>query len=451
MSNVSRWFLPLFLAIIGGIAAFILIPIEAVMVKEQLAGFPDSDVFSNSLRPIILGVICFMPALAALAYCFGSTFDRYLARQFMAIFGICLAALFVIWMLLDLNDNLGDFGSSDNKAKVLFLFYLYRMPSVLLLLLPYSLLLALIYGLGKFSKTNEIIAIVQSGTGVVRVCLGLILTGLWCSALLLGLNYHWAPRAEGFKDEMIAKALGKPILEAVNVLYRAPDSPRLWMVGAFPEKFLEDQPLQNVEVTTIKDGGGLSERMFADQAWYERKTRKWTFGSPLITRYTDGQAPVFEKIEGSLEKRDWPETPSQIIKPGKEAEYQGIPELSTWLASPLANQAVSNRPSYLTQWHYRWALPMSCIVTVLLAAPLSIHFARRGAGSGIFLAIVLIVLMLFVSSVTLALGEAAVIPAVLAAWLPNLIFSLMGLYLFHLRITGRPIYQSVKRLFAVNS
>ena len=117
----------------------------------------------------------------------------------------------------------------------------------------------------------------------------------------------------------------------------------------------------------------------------------------------------------------------------------------------MALQPTSNRSAYLTHWHYRWALPLTCLVTVLLAAPLSIHFARRGAGSGIFLAIVLSMLMLFISSITLALGEAAVVPPLLAAWLPNIVFSLLGLYLYRRRVTGRPIYQSVLRLVTVNN
>jgi lipopolysaccharide export LptBFGC system permease protein LptF len=61
------------------------------------------------------------------------------------------------------------------------------------------------------------------------------------------------------------------------------------------------------------------------------------------------------------------------------------------------------------------------------------------------------VLMIFFSSVTLALGEASLIPPVLAAWLPNIGFGLLGLWLYHRRVTGRPIYQSIKRLITVNS
>ncbi|QTN31125.1 LptF/LptG family permease [Akkermansiaceae bacterium] len=451
MSNVPRWLPPLIALALGLLAAAFLVPAERAAVAEQFFGFPDSDILTNSLRPWIMALICLMPAIAVTAYSLGNTFDRYLARQFAAIFLICLAALFGIWLLLDLDDNFRDFHGSKNLAASVLYFYLHRLPAILLVLLPYALLLALIQGLGKFSKSNEIIAMIQGGAGIVRVSSPLIFAGLWCSVLLLALNFQWAPHAEGSRSEMIARAKGLPIYQAQNVLFRDPDSHRLWMVGAFPENYLSGGALQDVEVTTLRPDMSLKTRMTSPLAKWDRLSRKWTFEKPLVASFEQGQSPAFVQMDEPLVKGTWKETPSQIIKPGLSVEYLGIPELSTWLASPLANQAVSNRPSYLTHWHYRWALPFTCLVTVILAAPLSIHFARRGSGSGIFLAVVLSVLMLFSSSVALSLGEAGIIAPALAAWLPNIIFASIGLWLYQRRVSGRPIYQSFKRLLSVNN
>ncbi|WP_411828070.1 LptF/LptG family permease [Luteolibacter sp. AS25] len=451
MQNLQRWLLPLALFIVGAIAAALLVPLEATSVNEQITGFPDSDRLTHSLRPWILGFLCFMPAIAAIAYTFGTTFDRYLSRQFISIFSICLCSLFGIWLLLDLNDNLGDFKGSQNMLKSVLLFYVFRAPAILLLIFPYTLLLALIYGLGKLSKTNEIIAIIQSGTGIVRVSFPLIFAGLWCSVLLIGLNYHWAPHAEGRRDELIAVAKGMPVLEASNVLYRDPGSGRLWMVGAFPANYQKGEPLQNIEVTTMRKDQTISSRITSDSAKYQRATREWTLENPVIARFAKGESPKFEKMDEPLVKTTWSETPSQIIKPGLAIEYLGIPELTSWLKSPIAGQATANVAGYLTHWHYRWALPITCLVTVLLAAPLSIHFARRGAGSGIFVAVVLSAMMLFFSSICLALGEASIVAPALAAWLPNIIFTLIGLWLYHRRVTGRPIYQTVRRILTISN
>jgi lipopolysaccharide export LptBFGC system permease protein LptF len=53
---------------------------------------------------------------------------------------------------------------------------------------------------------------------------------------------------------------------------------------------------------------------------------------------------------------------------------------------------------------------------------------------------------LLVSNIILAFGEAGTLSPALAAWLPNIGFALLGLYLFRRRITGRPIYHSLRRL-----
>ncbi len=83
---------------------------------------------------------------------------------------------------------------------------------------------------------------------------------------------------------------------------------------------------------------------------------------------------------------------------------------------------------------------------MLLATPLAIHFSRRGPGGGIFLAVVLSALMLLVSNIVLAFGEAGTLRPALAAWLPNIAFTLLGIDLFRRRITGRPIYHSLRKL-----
>ncbi|MES2981353.1 MAG: LptF/LptG family permease [Verrucomicrobiota bacterium] len=451
MLNVPRWLLPVIFTLLGFAAAAVLFPMEKQLVAEYLSGFPDSHLFANQLRPYILLVLCFMPAIASWAYHLGNTFDRYLSRQFFGIFAICLGALFSLWMLFDLTDNLGDFSGAENKFTSVVSFYVLRSPAILLVLLPYTLLLANIYCLGKLSKSNEIIAMVQSGTGILRLSLPLIFAGCWCSMVLLGLNYQWAPHAEGKRNDLISLAQGRPIIEAKNVLFRAPDSNRLWMVGTFPQNYLQGEPLQNVEITTVNPDRSIKTRIQSSSARYNKDTRIWTFHNPLISRFELGQAPVYEQINEPWIRKTWKETPAQIIKPGLSVEYLSIPELKSWLISPLAKQMTANLPVYLTHWHYRWALPITCLVTVLLAVPLSIHFSRRGGGSGIFLAVVLSVMMLFISTITLALGESGSLVPMLAAWLPNILFAGLGLYLYHRRITGRPIYQSIKNLFTFNN
>jgi lipopolysaccharide export LptBFGC system permease protein LptF len=169
-----------------------------------------------------------------------------------------------------------------------------------------------------------------------------------------------------------------------------------------------------------------------------------------MTKFTPDEPPEFILPTEPVVRSDWKETPWQLIKPGLPADFMGIPDLNGWLTANAGNEVSLNPAPYLTQWHHRWALPFTCLVTVLLAAPLAIHFSRRGAGGGIFLAVLLSALMLLVSRISLNLGEGSVVPPYLGAWLPNILFGALGFYLFQRRLAGRPIYQRIKALFPDN-
>ncbi|MCX6866846.1 MAG: hypothetical protein NTV46_11650, partial [Verrucomicrobia bacterium] len=111
----------LILALIAMGAGFcaVAVPAEFRAVQQQLVGFPDADVQAHPARPMVLAAIGFLPALAALVYAFGGTIDRYITRQFLGIFGICLSGLFMIWMLIDLTDNFSDLRSSPHVLRTI--------------------------------------------------------------------------------------------------------------------------------------------------------------------------------------------------------------------------------------------------------------------------------------------------------------------------------------------
>jgi lipopolysaccharide export system permease protein len=441
-----RFLFPIVLAAVGATVCTILVPGEKAAVQEQLMGFPDSDFQAHQARPLILAGLCFLPALAAFIYALGGTLDRYITRQFAGIFAVCLGALLMIWLLMDMADKIGDFRESQHVMTTIVKFYAARSPAVLLLLLPYSLLLALLYALGKLSGSREIIAMIQAGRSVIRITLPLIIAGLLFSMLGLGLNYHWAPAAEGNVNKILAEASGKQATEATDVLYRNAVNRRLWMIRAFPKNYEKGKPLQDVEITTTRQDKTLESRLCAKRAFWDRSSRRWTFEEAVIGNYLPQQAPVFETHVTPVTIDSWSETPWQLIKPGLSADLLGIPDLSSWLKAYNHNGQFADPSPYLTHWHYRWALPFACLVTVLLATPLGIHFSRRGPGGGIFLAVVLSALMMLFTSISLALGESGTLRPEHAAWLPNIVFSILGLYLFHRRISGQPIYLILRRL-----
>lgn len=442
---MPRILVPMLLALGGALLALRIGPAEQEAVRRQLDNFPDIQANAHLVRPLIAVALCFLPAIGGLFYAWGNTLARYVARQFLGIFFICLGGLFIVWLIADLGDNLDDLKHSGNAAAYAVKLYIARLPEIVVMLLPYSLLLSILYCLGKLSRSREIVAMIQTGRGLARLTTPFLIAGVLAALLCAGLNYQWAPRAVAAEEAIIEEAKGNDRMEAKYVRFRNPPARRLWMVGAFPPDYQKGVPMRDVTVIQERADGSLETVLTARTAAWSPLTRSWTFADPRRRHCEPGMPPAFEqKLSNPLIIHGWDETPAQIIRPGLPATQLGIPDLNDWLqANPPGTWA--SRGGHLTQWHSRWAQPVNCLIVVLLAAPLGIVFSRRGTSGGVAMAVFLSAGMLFISNVCLSLGDSGHLRPALAAWLPNLVFGVLALFLFQRRLAGRPIYQTLRK------
>ena len=444
MSSIRPLLWPIGLTILGICFCIYSIPREIAAMDEHILGFPDTDIPGHQKRPWLIALLCMLPATAAWIYHFSGSLDRYLARRFLSAFSLCMGGLIAVLILTDLQNNASDFAKSSNTTQFVLDYYSIFLPSTIVFILPYVLLLALLYCLGKMSRHQEIVAMIQTGRGIFRIVLPLLVAGIFSATVCLIFNYHWGPYAEGHKDIIIDKAKDGEAEKARTVLYRDANSKRVWLVGSFPYQFEKTGTIRNVTVRSFNNGGHPTTLLEAKEATWSRENKNWTFKGTQIIDKQAIPVPIRLKTDDTI-VRDWQETPWQIVKPGLNQSHLGIPELNSWLK---AHQGVewANHSPYLTQWHYRLAQPAICLVVILLAAPLGIVFSRRGVGGGVSIALFLCVGMLLSSSFFLTFGEAGTLPPIVAAWGTNILFTTIALYLFNRRITGRPIYASLKRL-----
>src|SRR5690606_28859218 len=265
------------LALAGAALAWHLGLKEYAAVKNQLTSFPDSDAPAHQLRPFILGAVCMLPAVGGLFYALGGTLARYVAREFLGIFALCFAGLCLIWLIADLNDNLDGLRESGRAGELAWKLYTTRLPEVTVMMLPYSLLLSLLYSLGRFSRSREIIAMIQTGRGLARLTMPFLITGALCSLLCLGLNYQWAPEAMSAEKAVTDEAKGRHLSAAEYVRYRNTEDRRLWMIGSFPRDYQQGAPLSGIFVVQENSDGSLQSILSAESAHWSPETRDWTF------------------------------------------------------------------------------------------------------------------------------------------------------------------------------
>ncbi len=80
-------------------------------------------------------------------------------------------------------------------------------------------------------------------------------------------------------------------------------------------------------------------------------------------------------------------------------------------------------------YHRKWAHPLAPLVMIMLGLPFAFKVGRRGSLYGIGVALLLVLVYWATMATFNALGLQAVLDPIIAAWTPNILFGLVGLYL----------------------
>jgi len=360
--------------------------------------------------------------------------DRYVIRNFLQAYIYCIAGFISIWLIFDVSDNISTFIDEGVGLGRAIHYYVTQVPQILVILLPVSLLLALLFCLGRMSRANEIVSMLTAGVSVPRVLRPLIVIGILTVAASTALNYALAPHADLARKTFLAseqKARRESQIEAQ--IFRNRTDSRTWFIQSFRRG---QNIFNNVQILQQDAHDNIVINYLAQRALYRPATKTWDLESVKIVNYDERGNITHEEIKPSLTIDHWTETPFRLSSANVRAEYLSVPELRAYLHFN-SDFPVTLLAPFKTHLQYRLALPWTCLVVVFIAAPLGIGFSRRGVLSSVAASIILVFTMNFLTHLFLALGEGARISAWAAAWTPNLIFAVIGMYLLYLRATNR--------------
>lgn len=361
--------------------------------------------------------------------------DRYILRTLLTPLFYCLMAFGLLYIIYDLFDNLPDFIDARTPILLVVKFYVLLLPSVLIFVVPVSLILSVLYSLLQLTKHNEVTAMRASGVSIYRVvrpCIGIGLAagfsvsminetaGPWCA--------HWTQQflhSEKHKDDIDVNIVKN--LPYMNVM-----EGRIWMVGRFDTKSLS---LEQVEVTQQRDDGTDAMKIQAAEArWLDGH---WWFIQPNIQyydRYSNPKGPpLFEK---NFEAAAFNETPKTFLNETKmfmnmansDAQNISAMEIYHYIEThPFLDENLLNK--YRVDFHHRLAMPWMCLVVTLIGIPFGTYTGRKGALLGIVLCLVLFFIYYTLINVGLWAGKGGHLEPWLAAWTPNLLFFVISLAL----------------------
>ncbi len=360
--------------------------------------------------------------------------DRYVTRNFLQAYIYCIAGFISIWLIFDVSDNISNFIDQHISFTRIAHYYFSQVPQILVILLPVSLLLALLFCLGRMSRANEIISMLTAGISIPRVLLPLIVLGFLTVIGTFALNYELAPHAETARKNLLSSTERlRRTSQIEGQIFRNRTDARTWFIQNFR---LHQNTFNNIQILQQDAHENIVTSYLANRAVYNPDTQTWMLDSAKITHYDAVGNIVAEEFQPSLKIDNWSETPFRLSSANFHAEALSVPELREYLHFNSDFPATLLAP-FKTHLQYRLALPWTCLVVVFIAAPLGIGFSRRGVLSSVATSIILVFAMNFLTHLFLALGEGYRIPAWAAAWTPNALFAVIGLYLLYLRASNR--------------
>jgi lipopolysaccharide export system permease protein len=340
--------------------------------------------------------------------------DRYIIREVGRFFAGILVAVTVIYTFADFFNRIDNLIESEVSVTQAVRLILSRIP--LEHLIPASILLAVLVVFGLMAKHNELIALKTGGVSIFRCIKAPLIVGVGTALFLFLCTELVLP--------LVRSAANRHRLAADKQLQVNPRDQDVWLRG---ERFIVHIRHFNVEQSAAF-GATLN---FFDTRF--RLTRRIAAQRIVMGESTwachDAIEQVLSPSGGDIrvlrhERLDMPAYfPIEDLKKGvRTSSEMGAFELAAYIRTVAAEGY--DTIALQVDWQAKVAFPLVCILLPVMAAAIAGRTRRRQGMAGVVVAgLGLAFCFWVVQSFSLALGYAAFLPPMLAAWIPILIYA----------------------------
>lgn len=355
--------------------------------------------------------------------------DRYISKQVIEMF---LMGVFVFTTIIFASDTfitlIKQIAKFGIPFKVAFIMILLNLPSVIVMTIPMGVLLATVMTLNRLSLSSEITVMRACGIGLNRIAKPIFIFAVLMSLSSFFINETVVPVMTRQSKDLALWALGqKNIPEGKEnfVFKEVTDSgtlKRLFYVGMCKKKTLYNVTvLDNAKEGTIQVLQARQGKT-SPEGWVFEKGAAYTIAN-------DGQVLNTTLFDTSTVKFGLDLSQELNKNTAKEMNF-------TKLAKYLASTEISpeDRRVYTIELFDKIALPITTIVFVLLGVPLAITPPRVRYNRGFLFSILIIFAYYVVRALSISFGEAGSLAPFIAAWLPNIILTILGTALYYKKV-----------------
>lgn len=353
----------------------------------------------------------------------GSILDRYLMRSFLRVFFSSFLTITALYLIVDFFERINIVFATGASMGTVVSYFLYKAPLSISRVIGFATLFSALFCLGMAARTNEMTAMRSSGISVQRIALPL----LFVSLLICVSTFFWnetvvpmfAHRAQTIYQTEIRNKQQQSLFGTRDIWMRSQGSfvniehfdtrtNRLERVTVF--SLDRDFTLRGmVEIPSLRWNG---------REWEARTATEWKF-------FSDGQR-VDQK---TLSIPPISETPEDLKLLARKPEEFSFFELRRQI-SDMKGKGI-DATAYEVDLQAKLALPFISVLVVLLATPFAIKNQRTGGLALSFGTATVIGFSYWVlAAFCISLGHSAALPPWAAAWLPNAVFAMVGIFYF---------------------
>jgi len=352
--------------------------------------------------------------------------DNMILRDFAQYLVMIMATFLMLALVFTFFELLTDIVRNKVSFILLAEYLLNLSPSLVYLMAPMSVLLAVLITFGLLRKSSELTAMKATGFSIYRTTFPVVLLSAGFAVGLFIFDQIYIPHTNRRQETLRNEIKGKP-----PQTYLQAD--RKWIFGQSNQIYY----YQVFDPDTNRFGGvsvfefdpatfQLTRRIHADGAHWEPSLKKWVFENGWVRTLSGASIQEYRTFDVSTFK-ELGEDPSYFKKEVRQSSEMNYEELSNYIRD--LRQSGFDTVRLKVQLQKKVAYPLITLVMAVLAIPFSAQKRRGGALAGVAIALGIAIVYWVTAGVFEAMGNANQLPALLAAWAPDVIFALAGGYL----------------------
>jgi lipopolysaccharide export system permease protein len=345
--------------------------------------------------------------------------DKYVFLEWMKIFTTTALGLPILLVIIDLTDHLQTYLSRNIPGGDIALSYVYWMPQSMFMALPAAVLFATVFSIGAFTRHSEVTAAKASGISFYRLTAPILLGALFATCLDLAIA-ELVPITDARRNDLLRENKVQSGTQRFNFAYAA-EYGRVYKAQAL------DVPAGTLDKLQIERKGSGPDYptvlISSTGAKYVPAKARWEIHQGEMHVIRDS-SPNLDMSFGSMLDRRMSERPQDLMAQPRSPQEMRFVELTRFIRSLERSGGDAN--VLRVERALKIAIPITCLIIALFGAPLATSTQRGGTAYGIGLSLATTVTFLMLIQLTKAIGGKNLIPPDVAAWLPNVLFALMG-------------------------